>query len=113
MLYLSMNKICEVCGITFDAWNKTKATCSKECQLKFHRLIMARRMREKRAKENTIIEKTCIQCGQKFKIHITDNDVCCLNCKILNSQILPKREYDLTNTDSEGIIYGTIAKPKV
>jgi predicted Zn-ribbon and HTH transcriptional regulator len=107
---MQYNKQCTVCGLQFTSWNIKKATCSTACQVIYHRQNMVKRMRALRAREKATIDKVCIKCGITFKADVVQSPVCCWQCRTVNAQAVPKRDYDLNNVDSDGIIYGTITK---
>lgn len=108
-------KKCLICNKDIETDNKAKAICPGECRKIANRNFTKEYMRKKRKEESVIVKKVCLICKKDFKPLKVTNKHICFDCELARANQLlkiPPRKYDMTNVDSEGIVYGTIEKRK-
>ena len=108
-------KKCLICNKDIETNNKAKAICSSECRKIANRNTTREYMRNKRKQESILVHKICLICKKDFKSFKHENKHVCFDCELARANQLlkiPPRKYDMTNIDSEGIVYGTIEKRK-
>jgi DNA-directed RNA polymerase subunit RPC12/RpoP len=100
------NKNCVICKQDFIAHNKTKETCSKECQHINHNIKMASKMKEYRKQSKQLANFRCLICKQPFQDLASNKDLVCLGCQAKKQPIITTNDPNIL-MDNEGLILTT------
>jgi hypothetical protein len=110
---MKYNCKCLICGKELITYNKTKQICPGECRKQANRLYAKEYMRKRRVEALKMVTKPCVLCNKPFESAIVNKKVICVDCEVEKlKRANPIKKYDMTNVDSEGIIYGTFEKCK-